>query len=103
MDIRDFISFLNNYSMFDFYDGRKEPGMLVCRFDSSASREEYRFVPQMHMETYKDAFEKADRSTCDKVSERIDPEDVLEIRSVTFADFKRALESGVNRMFSSNL
>ncbi|MFM7218421.1 MAG: hypothetical protein ACKO1U_10410 [Bacteroidota bacterium] len=83
----------NIFSTIEFVNGHSAPGLIVSRFELLLGTEEFRFVPQSNMHDYKSAFEKFDRETCEKLSVKITPEQIKDIRTVSLADFKKALES----------
>jgi hypothetical protein len=83
---------LNVYSMITFWDGRKEPGILINRFNIQRSRVEYFFVPQEHMQAYKNAFDRFDRDACMELIEPVVPEDLVSIRPVSLSDYKMILQ-----------
>lgn len=89
LEIQDAI---NVYSMFTFWDGRKEPGILINRFNLQRSQVEYFFVPQENMQAYKNAFERYDREACIELVEPIAPEDLVSIRPVSLSDYKMILQ-----------
>ncbi len=89
LEIQDF---LHLYSMFSFNDGRKEPGILINKYNTTKGEIEYFFVPQLHMQAYKNAFEKYDRETCNTLTEPVNPEQVVSIRPVSLSDYKIIME-----------
>lgn len=79
---------LNVYSIFSFRDGRKEPGLLINRYNLQLSQVEYYFIRQENMQAYKSAFERYDRDTCARLIEKLEPADVASIRPVSLSDYK---------------
>jgi len=84
----EFPDFFHVYSMFSFKDGRREPGILINKYNAVSMCSEYYFVSQMYMQAYKKAFDQYDRETCKRLSEKIEAEDVLSIRPVSLNDYK---------------
>lgn len=82
----------NVYSMFSFRDGRREPGMMINKYNLESGQIEHYFIHQLHMQAYKSAFEKYDRETCSQLSEKINSEDIISIRPVSLHDYKLIME-----------
>ncbi len=89
LEIQDF---LNIYSMFSFKNGRKEPGILISKYNIILGEIEYLFVAQMNMQAYKSAFEKYDREACNKLVEKVDMKELVSIRPVSLSDYKIIME-----------
>ena len=89
LEIQDSI---NVYSMVTFWHGRKEPGILINRYNSQRSQVEYFFVPQENMQAYKNAFDRYDRESCLELIEPVLPEDLVAIRPVSLSDYKMILQ-----------
>ncbi|TAH40007.1 MAG: hypothetical protein EYC69_12165 [Bacteroidetes bacterium] len=89
LEIQDY---LNIYSMFSFKNGRKEPGILINKYNIILGEIEYLFVPQMNMQAYKVAFEKYDREACNKLIEKVDTTELVNIRPVSLSDYKLIME-----------
>lgn len=89
LEIQDY---LNIYSMFSFKNGRKEPGILINKYNIILGEIEYLFVPQMNMQAYKVAFEKYDRESCNKLIEKVDTTELVNIRPVSLSDYKLIME-----------
>lgn len=89
LEIQDY---LHIYSMFSFKDGRKEPGLLINKYNIIKAEIEYFFIPQVHMQSYKNAFEKYDRETCNRVAELVNIEHLVSIRPVSLSDYKIIME-----------
>lgn len=85
IEIQDFI---HVYSMFSFRNGTKEPGIIINKYNLILSEIEYYFIPQLHMQAYKTAFEKYDKETCARLSVKTNLEDILNIRPVSLSDYK---------------
>lgn len=89
LDIQDSI---NVYSMITFWDGRKEPGILISRYNIQRSQVDYYFVPQENMQAYKNAFDRYDRDACMELVEQVQPEDLVSIRPVSLSDYKMIMQ-----------
>ncbi|MFN8143408.1 MAG: hypothetical protein U0073_03215 [Bacteroidia bacterium] len=85
IEIQDFI---HVYSMFSFRNGAKEPGIIINKYNLTLSEIEYYFIPQLHMQAYKTAFEKYEKETCARLSKQINIDDILNIRPVSLNDYK---------------
>lgn len=85
IELQDFIHI---YSMVSFKDGRKEPGIIINKYNLEKAEVEYFFIPQVHMNTYKNAFDRYDKETCRRLIELIQVDDILNIRPVSLADYK---------------
>ena len=83
---------INVYSMITFWDGRKEPGILISRYNIQQSRIEYYFVPQDNMQAYKNAFDRYDREACMELAEAVLPEVLVTIRPVSLSDYKMIMQ-----------
>ena len=84
-EIQDFI---HVYSMFSFKDGKKEPGIVINKYNLEKAGVEYFFIPQVHMNAYKNAFDRYDKETCKKIAQPLELDDVINIRPVSLADYK---------------
>jgi hypothetical protein len=89
LDIQDSI---NVYSMITFWDGRKEPGILISRYNIQRSQVDYYFVPQENMQAYKNAFDRYDRDACMELIEQVQPDDLVAIRPVSLSDYKMIMQ-----------
>lgn len=89
IEIQDYIHL---YSMFTFRNGNKISGVVVNKFDSETSRTEFYFIEHHNMQAYKNAFEKYDRETCNRLSQRINVDDLKSIKPVTLEDYKIIME-----------
>ena len=89
IEVQDFI---HVYSMFSFRDGRKQPGIIVNKYNVSAACVEYFFINQSDMGAYRQAFEGYDREACARLSHRISVDDILNIRPVSLADYKMTMQ-----------
>lgn len=89
LEIQDY---LHIYSMFSFADGRKEPGLLINKYNIIKGEIEYLFIPQINMQAYKIAFEKYDRDKCSELVESVDVSQLLNIRAVSLSDYKIIME-----------
>ncbi|MEY4595521.1 MAG: hypothetical protein RIQ47_1931 [Bacteroidota bacterium] len=83
---------LNVYSMITFWDGRKEPGILISRYNIPRASTEYYFVAHQNMQSYKNALERFDREACLDLTEAVDAEDVLSINSVSLSEYKTIMQ-----------
>lgn len=79
---------LHVYSMFSFTNGKKEPGILINKYDLESSSVMHYFIPQVNMQAYKNAFEKYDKEACKRLSIAVKPEEILNIRSVSLEDYR---------------
>lgn len=89
LEIQDY---LHLYSMFSFKDGRKEPGILINKYNIIKGEIEYLFVPQLNMQAYKSAFENYDRDTYSSLVEVIDTDALVSISPVSLSDYKIIME-----------
>ncbi|MBL0105679.1 MAG: hypothetical protein IPP51_18985 [Bacteroidetes bacterium] len=89
IEIQDFI---HVYSMFSFTDGRKEPGILINKYNLNKAEVEYFFIPQVHMQTYKNAFDRYDKETCNRLAQHVEVSSILNIRPVSLSDYKIIME-----------
>lgn len=89
IEVQDFI---HVYSMFSFRDGRKQPGIIVNKYNVAEARVEYFFITQADMAAYRHAFDNYDRESCARLSERIKVDDILNIRPVSLADYKMTMQ-----------
>ncbi|MBP6335175.1 MAG: hypothetical protein KA444_06850 [Bacteroidia bacterium] len=89
IEIQDY---LHLYSMFSFKDGRKEPGILINKYNLIKAEIEYFFVSQFHMQAYKTAFEKYDKESCNRLAEVVNIENLVSIRPVSLRDYKLIME-----------
>ena len=88
MNAREIQDFIHLYSMVCFRDGRKEAGILINRYNATAACVEYFFVEHSDMQAYKTAFENYDRETCRKLSQKVNLEEIVNIRPVSLADYR---------------
>jgi hypothetical protein len=78
--------------MFSFRDGRKEAGILINKYNLQAGTVEFHFIPQIHMQAYKNAFDRYDKETCNRLCTPVNVQDILNIRPVTLSDYKVIME-----------
>jgi hypothetical protein len=78
--------------MFSFRDGRKEPGIVINKYNMSNSLLEFYFINQTDMNAYKTAFETYNREKCDSLSHKIKIEDIISIRPVSLSDYKMMMQ-----------
>ena len=83
---------LHVYSMFSFKDGRKEPGILINKYNMIKAEVEYFFIHQVKMQAYKTAFEKYEREKCSQLVEEINTNDLISIHQVSLSDYKIIME-----------
>jgi hypothetical protein len=74
--------------MFSFRDGRKEPGICINKYNITQAQIEYYFIPQIHMQAYKAAFDRYDKETCMRLSVLLKAEELISIRPVSLSDYK---------------
>ena len=92
MTSREIQDFIHLYSMVSFRDGRKEAGILINRYNATAASVEYFFVEHADMQAYKTAFENYDRETCKRLGQKVDLDDIVNIRPVSLADYRIILQ-----------
>src|SRR5438045_2034695 len=80
------------YSMFSFRDGRKEPGIVINKYNVSNSMLEFYFINHTDMNTYKIAFETYNREKCDSLSQKISIENIISIRPVSLSDYRMMMQ-----------
>ena len=80
--------YMHVYSMFSFRDGRKEPGIVINKYNLVAGEVEYYFIPQQNMAAYKTAFDRYDKETCRNLCTPLNAEDILYVRTVSLSDYK---------------
>lgn len=85
IEIQDFI---HVYSMFSFKDGRKEPGIVINKYNLEKAEVEFFFIPQDHMNAYKNAFDRYDKETCRRLAQHVEVDQILNVRPVSLADYK---------------
>lgn len=85
IEIQDFI---HVYSMFSFKDGRKEPGIIINKYNLEKAEVEFFFIPQDQMNAYKNAFDRYDKETCRRLSQHVEVDQIINIRPVSLADYK---------------
>ncbi|MCC7233562.1 MAG: hypothetical protein IT242_11505 [Bacteroidia bacterium] len=85
LEIQDFI---HVYCMFSFRDGRKEPGIIVNKYNVVTAQIEYYFIPQLNMQAYKNAFEKYDKESCSRLCEPVEIHNLVSIKPVSLSDYK---------------
>ena len=88
MTAREIQDFIHLYSMISFRDGRKESGILVNKYNPTEACVEYYFIEHADMQAYKVAFENYDRDTCQRLSQKVQLEDIVNIRPVSLADYR---------------
>jgi len=88
MTAQEIQDFIHLYSIVSFKGGRKESGILVNKYNSSEACVEYYFIEHADMHAYKVAFENYDRETCNRLSEKVNIEDIVNIRPVSLADYR---------------
>lgn len=84
--------FLHVYSMVSFRNGRKEPGLLINKYDGVLQQVCFYFIPQAEMQIYKAAFDRYDREVCNRILQRTEPADILAVRPVSLSDYKMILQ-----------
>jgi hypothetical protein len=92
MTNRELQDYIHVYSMFSFRDGRKEPGICINKYNVVSAQIDYYFISQNNLQAYKTAFDRFERDTCNKLSELINPDDLLAIRPVSLEDYKMVME-----------
>jgi hypothetical protein len=92
MSPTDLIEHTHVYSMFSFRNGKKEPGLIVNKYNLAESRVEYYFIHHKDMNEYKHAFEKYDTATCNRLATKISSDDVVRIEAVSLADYMKLME-----------
>ena len=80
------------YSMFSFRDGRKEPGIVINKYNMTNSMLEFYFINHTDMNAYKTAFETYYRTKCDALSHKISIEDIISIRPVSLSDYRMMMQ-----------
>ena len=85
IEIQDFI---HVYSMFSFRDGRKEPGIVINKYNLEKAEVEFFFIPQEQMNAYKSAFDRYDKETCRRIAQHVEVDQILNVRPVSLADYK---------------
>jgi hypothetical protein len=80
--------YIHVYSMISFRDGKKEPGILINKYNLESATVQHFFIPQVNMQAYKNAFDRYDKETCYRLSIPVQVEDVLSVRPVSLADYK---------------
>jgi len=100
IEIQDYIHL---YSMFSFRNGSKIPGIVVNKYNVSTTQVEYYFITHADMQAYKNAFDKYDKETCQRLSKKINLEDIINIRPVSLADYKIIMELMEERQQLLNL
>jgi hypothetical protein len=88
MTTQELQDYIHVYSMFSFRDGRKEPGICINKYNLTLGQIEYYFIPQIHMQAYKNAFDKYDKETCSRLSIPLKTEDLVNVRPVSLSDYK---------------
>lgn len=84
--------FLHVYSMISFRDGRKEPGLLLNKYDAVLQQVRFYFIPQAEMQAYKTAFDRYDREVCNRILQPVEPTQILGVRPVSLSDYKMILQ-----------
>ena len=84
--------FLHVYSMISFRDGRKEPGLLLNKYDAVLQQVRFYFIPQAEMQAYKTAFDRYDREVCNRILQPVEPTQILGVRPVLLSDYKMILQ-----------
>jgi hypothetical protein len=92
MSPTELIEHTHVYSMFSFRDGKREPGLIVNKYNLHESKVEYYFIPHKDMNEYKKAFERYDTQTCNKLATKISADDVVRIESVSLSDYMKLME-----------
>lgn len=88
MTILEIQDYIHVYSMFTFRDGRKEAGICMNKYNLATAEIEYFFIPQFHMQAYKNAFDRYDKETCTRLSILLKPEELMSVRAVSLRDYK---------------
>jgi hypothetical protein len=92
MSPTELIEHTHVYSMFCFRNGRKEPGIIVNRYNLTEGNVEYFFISHSDMHEYKKAFEKYDTETCKRLSVKIHAEEIVRIESVSLSDYMKLMQ-----------
>jgi hypothetical protein len=92
MTILEIQNYLHVYCMFSFRDGKKEPGICINKYNIEAGEIEYYFVPQNNMHTYKAAFDRYEKETCNELCMILKPEELVSIRPVSLSDYKMIMQ-----------
>ncbi len=85
IEIQDYI---HVYCMFSFRNGSHVPGIAINKYNVSTTQVDYYFIAHADMQAYKTAFEIYDRVTCDRLSRKLNIDEVMGIRPVSLADYK---------------
>jgi hypothetical protein len=88
MTAQEIQDFIHLYSIVSFRGGRKESGILVNKYNASDACVEYYFIEHSDMPAYKVAFENYDRETCRRLSEKVNLDEIVNIRPVSLADYR---------------
>lgn len=88
MTTQELQDYIHVYSMFSFRDGRKEAGICINKYNLILGEIEYYFVQQENMHSYKNAFEKYDKESCNRLCSKLNAGDLLNIRPVSLSDYK---------------
>jgi hypothetical protein len=92
MSPTDLIEHTHVYSMFSFRNGKKEPGLIVNKYNLAENKVEYYFIHHKDMNEYKQAFEKYDTATCNRLATKISSDDVVRIESVSLTDYMKLMQ-----------
>jgi len=79
------------YSMFSFRNGRREPGIVINKYNLAESKVEYYFVAHKDLNEYKKAFERYDTETCSRLATKIHAEEVMRIEAVSISEYKKLM------------
>jgi hypothetical protein len=80
------------YSMFSFRNGKREPGIVINKYNLAESKVEYYFVAHKDLNEYKKAFERYDTKTCNRLATKIHPDEVMRIESVSISDYMKLMQ-----------
>ena len=89
LELQDFIHI---YSMFSFKDGRKEPGIIINKYNLNKGEVDYFFIHQNDMHNYKSAFDKYDKETCNRLAQHVDITTIVNVRPVSLSDYNIIME-----------
>jgi len=88
MTAQEIQDFIHLYSIVSFRGGRKESGILVNKYNATEACVEYYFIEHADMQAYKTAFENYDRETCQRLCEKVNLDDISNIRPVSLSDYR---------------
>jgi hypothetical protein len=92
MSPTELIDHTHVYSMFSFRNGKKEPGIIVNKYNLERGSVEYFFIAHSDMHEYKKAFDRYDTETCNKLAHKIHPDEIMRIESVSLTDYMQLMQ-----------